>query len=108
MKNLTLLSLLAMLVGTMAHGETLWMRYPAISPDGGTIAFSYKGDIYSVSSKGGVARQLTTNAAYDAAPVWSPDGTKIAFASAREGSLDVYVMSRNGGTPTRLTTNSAN
>ena len=108
MKNLTLLSLLAMLVGTMAHGETLWMRYPAISPDGGTIAFSYKGDIYSVSSKGGVARQLTTNAAYDAAPVWSPDGTKIAFASAREGSLDVYVMPRNGGTPTRLTTNSAN
>ena len=108
MKKYSLLILLAVTLCNMAHGEVLWMRYPAISPDGSTIAFSYKGDIYTVSSKGGVAHQLTTNAAYDAAPVWSPDGTKIAFASAREGSMDVYVMSCNGGTPTRLTTNSAN
>jgi len=33
----------------------LWMRYPALSPDGSTILFSYKGDIYTVSSKGGTA-----------------------------------------------------
>ena len=32
-----------------------WMRYPAISPDGKTIAFTYKGDIYKVSSAGGTA-----------------------------------------------------
>lgn len=92
---------------TMADNAPLWMRYPAISPDGSLIAFSYKGDIYTVSSKGGQARQLTTNNAYDAYPVWSPDGSKIAFASSREGGLDVFCMSKDGGTPIRLTTNSS-
>ena len=82
------------------------MRYPAISPDGSTIVFAYKGDIYSVPSQGGEARQLTTNAAFDSYPIWSPDGKKIAFASNREGSMDVYVINANGGAPTRLTTNS--
>lgn len=86
----------------------LWLRYPAISPDGKTIAFGYKGDIYTVPVTGGEARQITTNAAYDAMPVWSPDGTKIAFASDREGSLDVFVIPAKGGTAKRLTTNSAN
>ena len=90
-----------------ADNAPLWMRYPAISPDGTTIAFAYKGDIYRVSSNGGEARQLTTNAAYDSRPIWSPDGTKIAFMSNREGSNDIYIMDANGGAPTRLTTNSA-
>lgn len=48
----------------------------------------------------------TTNPAYDAYPVWSPDGQRIAFASSREGSMDVYVVSKDGGTPKRLTTDS--
>ena len=82
------------------------MRYPAISPDGSTIAFAYKGDLYCVPANGGEARQLTTHAAYDSQPIWSPDGKKIAFTSNREGSLDVYVISAKGGAPTRLTTNS--
>ena len=89
-----------------AEDHPLWMRYPAISPDGSTIVFAYKGDIYSVPSQGGEARQLTTNAAFDSYPIWSPDGKKIAFASNREGSMDVYVINANGGAPTRLTTNS--
>ena len=89
-----------------AMAEPLWMRYPAISPDGRQIVFSYKGDLFTVNSQGGQARQLTTNAAYDAYPVWSPDGQQIAFASDREGSMDVYVMPAAGGTPRRLTTSS--
>ena len=89
-----------------AQQHPLWMRYPAISPDGTTIAFAYKGDIYSVPVGGGEARQLTTNAAFDTHPVWSPDSKKIAFASDREGSIDVFVIDAKGGTPTRLTTNS--
>ena len=73
----------------MAQENALWMRYPAISPDGKTIAFNYKGDVYLVGSEGGRATQLTTNPAYDGYPVWSPDSKTIAFASDRAGSMDV-------------------
>ena len=99
-------ALLAASLASFAQQNPLWMRYPAISPDGSTIVFAYKGDIYSVPSQGGEARQLTTNAAFDSDPIWSPDGKKIAFASNREGSMDVYVINANGGAPARLTTNS--
>jgi Tol biopolymer transport system component/C-terminal processing protease CtpA/Prc len=105
-KRLTLVAMLLLALGAMAQTSPLWMRFCAISPDGQTIAFSYMGDIFTVSSQGGTAHQLTSNAGYDAYPVWSPDGTSIAFASAREGSLDVYVVNRDGGTPKRLTTDS--
>ncbi|MCQ2246906.1 MAG: S41 family peptidase [Bacteroidaceae bacterium] len=91
-------------VASSLHAETpLWLRQSQISPDGKQIAFCYKGDIFTVPTQGGEARQLTSNAAYDTAPVWSPDGTKIAFASDREGAFDVYVMQAKGGQPTRLT-----
>lgn len=85
-----------------------WLRWCALSPDGKNIAFTYSGDIYLVPSEGGMARQLTANTAHDYAPVWSPDSKHIAFASAREGSMDVYVTSIAGGTPRRLTTKSGN
>ena len=108
MKRITTITFcLAAMLTAGAQERPLWMRFPAISPDGRSIAFSYKGDLFTVPTAGGAARQLTTNGAYDAYPVWSPDGGRIAFASTREGSLDVYVISREGGTPTRLTTHSA-
>ena len=93
-------------VAVSAQENPLWMRYPAISPDGRTIAFAYKGDIFTVDANGGQAKQLTTNPAYDYKPVWSPDGSQIAFASNREGSFDVYVVDAKGGNPRRLTTSS--
>lgn len=103
-----LLALIAPLAtaSAMAQSDPLWMRFPAISPDGKTVAFSYKGDIWTVPANGGQARQITTNPAYDAYPVWSPDSRQIAFASSREGSMDIYVVGRDGGTPRRVTTNS--
>ena len=100
-------ALLVAIVGT-AQTNPLWMRFCAISPDGSTIAFSYKGDLFTVPVQGGTARQLTSNAEYDAYPVWSPDGQRVAFASAREGSLDVYLIDKDGGAPKRLTTDSGN
>ena len=107
-RKLTLMVAVLMTIAASAQTNPLWMRFCAISPDGQTIAFSYKGDLFTVSSQGGAAHQLTSNAAYDAYPVWSPDGQRIAFASAREGSLDVYVVDKEGGTPKRLTTDSGN
>lgn len=91
-----------------ASEAPLWLRNTAVSPDGTAIAFTYGGDIYTVPVNGGAARQITSNPAYDTAPVWSPDGTRIAFASARTGSTDIFVVSANGGTPERITTHSGN
>lgn len=107
MKLILTFALLSVSLHGAAQQHPLWMRYNAISPDGQTVVFSYKGDLFSVPASGGAARQLTSNAAYDAYPVWGPDGKKIAFGSTREGSLDVYVIDRNGGEPQRLTTSSA-
>lgn len=85
----------------------MWTRDVRISPDGKTIAFTYKGDIYSVGVNGGRATRLTSQPSLEWAPVWSPDGTKIAFASDRNGGSDVYIMDATGGTATRLTYHSA-
>ncbi len=108
MKKKLFASLAALAVTTLASAQTdpLWLRHSAISPDGSLIAFAYKGDIWTVPAGGGEARQLTSNAAYDSHPVWSPDSRLIAFASTREGSTDVWLMPREGGAPHRLTTSS--
>ena len=85
-----------------------WMRYPVLSPDGQTIVFTYKGDLYRVPSRGGHAIALTAHSAQDFMPVWSRDGKQIAFASDRFGNFDIYVMPAAGGTAQRLTFHSAN
>ena len=103
-----LLGVAAFMLALSAHAQDnpLWMRYCAISPDGTSIAFTYKGDTVPVN--GGKAAQITTNAAHDTHPVWSPDGKQIAFASDRMGSMDIFVVDREGGIPKRLTTHSGN
>ena len=95
-------------MATQAEEAPLWMRHCVISPDGGQIAFTYKGDIYTVDTGGGKARQITSSRGYDTHPVWSPDGKSIAFASDREGSMDVFIVGRDGGVPRRLTSHSGN
>lgn len=77
----------------------------ALSPDGKTIAFSWRGDIWSVPSTGGAARRLTNHADRDRTPEFSPDGKTIAFVSDRDGSNQIYTMSADGGQPTRITSN---
>jgi Tol biopolymer transport system component/C-terminal processing protease CtpA/Prc len=90
-----------------AQTEAKWLRYPAISPDGKAIVFSYQGDLWRVDATGGAATLLTTSAAYEYAPVWSHDGKWLAFASDRHGNADVFIMPAMGGPATRLTENSA-
>jgi len=87
--------------------EPGWDRYPAISPDGSTIVFTYRGDLYTVPAAGGTAVAITSHPAHDYMPVWSHDGRQIAFASDRMGNFDIYVMPATGGEPTRLTHHSA-
>ena len=109
MRHLILPALALLLSGAASAEERpLWTRPCAISPDGQSIAFAYRGDIYTVPVQGGEARQLTTHPAHDSYPVWSPDSRTIAFASDREGNFDIFVVDREGGEPLRLTTHSAN
>jgi len=90
-----------------AENNALWLRYPAISPDGNSIAFSYKGDIFTVPSNGGIPTPLTRHKSYDFKPVWSPDGKNIAFASDRYGNFDIFVIPAHGGKANRLTFHSS-
>jgi tricorn protease len=108
----TVLGLLAGLLlaaaGTAAAAEpAMWLRYPAISPDGQSVVFSYHGNLWKVASGGGAAEPLTVNEWHNTMPVWSPDGTKIAFASDRYGNFDIFVMPAVGGEAKRLTFHSA-
>lgn len=81
---------------------------PAVSPDGKTICFTYRGDLWSVPSAGGLATRLTVHEAADMFPRYSPDGQWIAFSSNREGNYDIYLMPASGGEPRRLTRHPAN
>ena len=91
-----------------AQDRPLWLRYPAISPDGSAILFCYQGDIYKVPAAGGQAVPLTIGESHEFAPVWSHDGRTIAFASDRHGNFDIFVVPAAGGEARRLTFHSRN
>jgi len=84
-----------------------WMRYPAIAPDGKNIVFSYHGDLYKVSVKGGQATALLIHEAHDFMPVWSHNSKSIVFASNRYGNFDIFIIAATGGEARRLTWHSA-
>src|SRR5438046_2142886 len=84
---------LLLCVSTVARAEPVKRtRYPAISPDGRWVAFSYQGDIWRVLAEGGRAERLTSHLARDIQPVYSPDGKSILFASNRFGNYDLFLM----------------
>ena len=64
-------------------------------------------DIYVMDADGSNETRLTTSLAYDDQPVWSPDGSMLAFMSDRDGNFEIYSMPGVGGTPIRLTNNPA-
>lgn len=108
MKTKKLITALFVASAVSASAETpLWLRDIMISPQGDRIAFTYRGDIYTVPTTGGQAQRLTATGTYESVPVWSPDGKKIAFATDRYGGQDIMIMSAEGGSAKRLTTNSA-
>lgn len=87
--------------------EVLCARYPALSPDGGTVAFSYMGDIWTASSSGGTASRLTVHEGDDVRPHFSPDGNYVMFSSRRYNNYDVFVIPVSGGNAKQLTFHSA-
>ncbi len=103
MKKLVSSILFAAATMTVTAATPLWLRDVQISPDGKTIAFTYKGDIFTVPAAGGEAKRLTTAESYESVPVWSPDGKSIAFASDRNGGQDIYIMEAKGGPACQLT-----
>jgi len=92
---------------SLGQNNPSWLRYPAISPDGNSIVFTYKGDLWLVPASGGEAVPLTFHEAHDFMPVWSNDNKSIAFSSDRYGNFDIFSISVNGGTPKRITYHSA-
>ncbi len=95
-------SLFLVIVQLQAYGQgTRLLRQPSISAT--LIAFEYGGDIWVVQKSGGDARRITSTAAVEGNPHFSPDGQWIAFNSNRSGIAQVYVVPAQGGTPTRLT-----
>ncbi len=107
MRKILTLIVLGLALTTVSAQSPLWMRDVKLSPDGNEIVFCYKGDLYKVSAFGGTAVRLTGQESYECSPVWSPDGSKIAFASDRNGNFDVFVLAAEGGSAQRLTTHSA-
>ena len=71
--------------GSICAEEVDLPRYPAISPNGEEITFSWRGDIWRVDTEGGEARRLSTHPGVDSRSAWSSDGELIAFESDRDG-----------------------
>ncbi len=78
------------------------LRFPDVYKD--RIVFSYAGDLWLVSSSGGVARRVTSHPGLELFPKFSPDGKWIAFTGQYDGNYNVYVMPADGGEPNQLTT----
>jgi hypothetical protein len=87
-----------------------WSMSPALSPDGTAIAFAVwvpdvaDWEIYTINVDGSGLRNLTNHPSYDGwRPTWSPDGTRIAFFSARTGDDEIYTIGVDGSGLERLT-----
>lgn len=88
-------------VATPVAAQTRLLGDPALSD--GALAFSYAGDIWIAAPDGSNPRRLTSHPADEVDPVFSQDGSMVAFSANYDGNYDVFVMPAAGGTPKRLT-----
>ena len=77
------------------------VSFASLSPDGKTLAFEWRDDLWSVPSTGGVAERLTAHPARDSFPNFSPDGKSIYFCSSRAGFMQLFSMPFSGGPATQ-------
>lgn len=78
-----------------------FMQAPAIHGD--RIAFTYEGDLWTVSTAGGLAMRLTSHPGNETGARFSPDGSRLVFSASYDGGTQLYSMSTEGGLPKRLT-----
>jgi tricorn protease len=81
--------------------KPLLLQRPAINKT--HVAFGYAGDLWLVEREGGEARRLTSGVGLEYSPLFSPDGSKLAFTAEYDGNFDVYIAPGKGGEPRRLT-----
>ena len=98
---LPVLLFVSAIVCLAAADQPLLLQKPTVSKT--HIVFSYAGDLWSVPRDGGEAARLTVGQGIETDPIFSPDGSLIAFQGEYEGNQDVYVIPAAGGTPKRLT-----
>ncbi|MBY0343333.1 MAG: amidohydrolase family protein [Sphingomonadales bacterium] len=82
--------------------EGTWMDVD-VSPDGQTIAFTLLGDIYTLPVSGGTPKRISEGLSWDVQPRFSPDGSRIAFASDRGGGDNIWVMNADGSDKRQVT-----
>ncbi len=93
---LPLLLVLNLCLALGAPGNVDLPRYPSISPDGSSIVFSWRGDLWKVPTEGGTAVRLTSHPNLDLRSAWSRDGQRIFFQSDRSGFQNIHVMNADG------------
>jgi Tol biopolymer transport system component len=95
--------LVALTSAASAHSTKPTLTEPAVSPDGGTIAFVSGGDIWSVAAEGGDAHVLVSGMGNASRPLYSPDGARLAFVSDKTGGGDIYLLTLDTGRLRRVT-----
>lgn len=79
----------------------------AAAPDGKRLAFAARGWLWVFDIASGTARRLTSGAAVDARPAWSPNGTRIAFVRDNGAMLSIVMIDVASGTETRVVSDAA-
>jgi tricorn protease len=82
-------------------GRKLLLQTPTLSEK--KIAFAFAGEIWVVDRSGGDARPVAGSSGECSGPIFSPDGSKIAYTCRIDDNTDVYVVDTDGGVPVRLT-----
>lgn len=93
--------ILTNVISVIADDECRLMRFPSVYGD--QIVFTYAGDLYLVSTEGGLARKITSGNGFEMFARFSPDGKNIAFTGQYDGNTEVYLIPSKGGFPKRIT-----
>src|SRR5579862_2454155 len=92
-----------MTIAAAAIAALATLAQPSLSPDARTIAFVSGGNVWTVPAGGGTARLLVADGATSERPIFSPDGTKLAYISSKTGNGDIYLLRLSDGSVSRLT-----